>query len=116
MRSSGRRSGSPPAAALILVHNHPSGDPDPSPEDVEVTRRLGRAGELVGIPILDHVIVADRGFVSLREEGILDPPQGQALGGNAPPKGRERAAGDRDRAARLETVKPAAIQDDGIPG
>jgi DNA repair protein RadC len=59
------------AAALILVHNHPSGDPAPSPEDREVTARLVRAGELLGIPVLDHVIVAERGFTSLREEGLL---------------------------------------------
>jgi DNA repair protein RadC len=59
------------AAALVLVHNHPSGDPAPSPEDREVTRRLARAGEILGIPVLDHVIVAERGFCSLREEGVL---------------------------------------------
>ncbi len=65
------------AAALIVVHNHPSGDPSPSPEDREVTRRLARAGQLLGIPLLDHVVVAERGFRSLREEGAwddLDPP------------------------------------------
>ena len=59
------------AAALVLVHNHPSGDPSPSPEDREITRRLARAGSLLGIPILDHVIVADRGYASLREQGEL---------------------------------------------
>jgi DNA repair protein RadC len=59
------------AAALILVHNHPSGDPEPSPEDRSVTERLGRAGELLGIPVLDHVVVAERGFRSLRDEGCL---------------------------------------------
>ncbi len=62
------------AAALVLVHNHPSGDPSPSPEDREITRRLARAGALLGIPVLDHVIVADRGFASLREEGELPVP------------------------------------------
>src|SRR5206468_3304473 len=46
------------AAALLLVHNHPSGDPTPSAEDREVTARLVRAGELLGIPVLDHVVVA----------------------------------------------------------
>jgi DNA repair protein RadC len=61
------------AAALILVHNHPSGDPEPSPEDRVVTKRLSRAGELLGIPVLDHVIVAERGFRSLREQGPLGP-------------------------------------------
>src|SRR5215470_13836550 len=58
------------AAALILVHNHPSGDPEPSPEDRSVTERLSRAGELLGIPVLDHVVVAERGFKSLRNEGL----------------------------------------------
>lgn len=55
------------AAGLILVHNHPSGDPEPSREDVTLTRRLKAVGELVGIPLLDHVIVARRGHVSLAE-------------------------------------------------
>jgi len=59
------------AAALILVHNHPSGDPTPSVEDREVTRRLERAGELLGIRVLDHVVVAERGFCSLKESGDL---------------------------------------------
>jgi DNA repair protein RadC len=59
------------AAALVLVHNHPSGDPTPSAEDREITRRLSRAGALLGIPILDHVIVADGGYASLRELGEL---------------------------------------------
>jgi DNA repair protein RadC len=57
------------SAAVILVHNHPSGDPTPSREDVEITARLVRAGELLGVHVLDHVIVAERGFVSLREAG-----------------------------------------------
>jgi DNA repair protein RadC len=59
------------AAALILVHNHPSGDPEPSPEDRTVTERLGRAGELLGVPVLDHVVIAERGFRSLRDEGAF---------------------------------------------
>jgi DNA repair protein RadC len=57
------------AAAVILVHNHPSGDPTPSPEDREVTRRLARAGEILGVAVVDHVVVAERGYCSLREEG-----------------------------------------------
>jgi DNA repair protein RadC len=60
------------AAALILVHNHPSGDPAPSAEDREVTLRLVRAGEILGVRVLDHVIVAERGYRSLREDGLLD--------------------------------------------
>jgi DNA repair protein RadC len=62
------------AAAIVLVHNHPSGDPTPSAEDRELTRRLVSAGLLLGVPVLDHVIVADRGFASLREEGEIAPP------------------------------------------
>jgi len=58
------------AAALLLVHNHPSGDPTPSAEDREVTARLVRAGDLLGIPVLDHVVVAERGWTSLRESGL----------------------------------------------
>ncbi|MFH0828787.1 MAG: DNA repair protein RadC [Candidatus Kerfeldbacteria bacterium] len=54
------------AAALVLVHNHPSGDPEPSDEDLSITKRLVGAGELLGISVLDHVIVAGRGVVSLR--------------------------------------------------
>ncbi|MFP6638924.1 MAG: DNA repair protein RadC [Myxococcota bacterium] len=59
------------AAALVLVHNHPSGDPTPSGEDFEVTRRLVEAGELLGIRVVDHVVVAERGFYSFREHGEL---------------------------------------------
>jgi len=62
------------AAAIVLVHNHPSGDPTPSPEDRELTRRLASAGNLLGVPVLDHVIVAERGFASLREDGEIAPP------------------------------------------
>ena len=56
------------AAGIILVHNHPSGDPTPSADDRAVTRQLTAAGRALGIPVLDHVIVGDRGFVSLSEE------------------------------------------------
>jgi DNA repair protein RadC len=65
------------AAALILVHNHPSGDPTPSPEDREVTARLVRAGEILGVRVLDHVVVAERGYCSLREQGALDSESGE---------------------------------------
>lgn len=61
------------AAAVVLVHNHPSGDPTPSNEDRQLTERLVHAGELLGIPVLDHVVVADAGFSSLRELGWLSP-------------------------------------------
>ena len=55
------------AVAILVAHNHPSGDPTPSAEDREVTDRLLRAGQLIGIPLLDHVVVVERGYVSLRE-------------------------------------------------
>ncbi len=54
------------AAAVIVVHNHPSGDPEPSREDLEVTRRLSDAGRLLGVPLLDHVVVGEGSFVSIR--------------------------------------------------
>jgi DNA repair protein RadC len=57
------------AAAVILVHNHPSGDPTPSPDDRAVTRQIAEAGHALGIPVLDHVIVGDGRFASLAEEG-----------------------------------------------
>jgi DNA repair protein RadC len=59
------------AAAIIVVHNHPSGDPNPSPEDREVTRRLRAAGEVVGIRVLDHVVVGDGSYASFLEKGWL---------------------------------------------
>lgn len=54
------------AAFVIVCHNHPSGDPEPSGEDLEVTRRLAEVGRLVGVPLLDHVVVTDAHFVSLK--------------------------------------------------
>ncbi len=58
------------AAAMIVVHNHPSGDPSPSPEDVSVTRHLVQAGETLSIDVLDHVIIGHNRFVSLKERGL----------------------------------------------
>ena len=58
------------AYGIILAHNHPSGLLEPSPEDIEFTHAIGRAGELLGIELYDHVIVSDRGYTSLRERGI----------------------------------------------
>lgn len=55
------------AASIVLVHNHPSGDPEPSPEDQLLTRRLIEAGDLLGIDVLDHLILGKNGYVSLRE-------------------------------------------------
>ncbi|NPV43202.1 MAG: DNA repair protein RadC [Firmicutes bacterium] len=59
------------SAALILVHNHPSGDPTPSGEDVEITRRLVESGKLLGIDVLDHVIIGDGRYTSLKEKGLI---------------------------------------------
>lgn len=59
------------AASVVLVHNHPSGDPEPSDEDLAITRRLVEVGDLVGIGVLDHVIVAERGIVSLRSRQLI---------------------------------------------
>jgi DNA repair protein RadC len=56
------------AAAILLVHNHPSGDPQPSPDDIEMTRHVARCSELIGIPLLDHVVVARNGARSILDE------------------------------------------------
>lgn len=61
------------AAAVIFVHNHPSGDPDASPEDRALTRRLVSAGEIIGIRVLDHVIIGDQRYVSFADQGWLTP-------------------------------------------
>jgi DNA repair protein RadC len=59
------------AASVILCHNHPSGDPEPSGADLQLTRRLVKAGDVIGIDVLDHVVVTETGFVSLREQGMM---------------------------------------------
>jgi len=59
------------AASIILTHNHPSGDPTPSPDDHQLTRRLVDAGRLIGVEVLDHIIVADGRYFSFREGGRL---------------------------------------------
>lgn len=59
-------------ASIILVHNHPSGDPAPSREDIAITQRLVKAGALLDIPVLDHVIIGDGRFASLKEKGMMD--------------------------------------------
>lgn len=59
------------AASIICLHNHPSGDPNPSTEDIEVTRRLAEAGKIIGIELLDHIIIGENKFVSLKEKGYL---------------------------------------------
>ena len=62
------------ASAFVLVHNHPSGDPAPSDEDVTFTRQIERAAEAISTPLLDHLVVASTGYASMLELGILDRP------------------------------------------
>ena len=57
------------AAAIVVFHNHPSGDPSPSPDDVELTRRLAAAGALMGIDVVDHVVLGDARYCSFKEMG-----------------------------------------------
>jgi len=59
------------AASLILIHNHPSGDPSPSKEDINITRRLRDAGNLLGLEILDHIIIGQNNFLSMKESGYF---------------------------------------------
>lgn len=58
-------------ASMILVHNHPSGDPEPSNDDVETTDRLVKAGEIIGIKVLDHIVIGNGIFVSLKMKGLM---------------------------------------------
>jgi DNA repair protein RadC len=58
------------AAAIIVVHNHPTGDPSPSPEDVAVTRQLVQAGKLLGVDVLDHLIIGQGRWISMRERRL----------------------------------------------
>src|SRR5207244_2397556 len=62
------------AAQILVAHNHPSGDPEPSPEDRLITNRLSQVGETLGIELLDHVIVGDQTFVSLKQRGQIGGP------------------------------------------
>lgn len=59
------------SASIIICHNHPSGDPTPSAEDINITHRLKECGKIIGIDLLDHIIIGDRIYVSLKEKGIL---------------------------------------------
>ncbi|MFB5191104.1 RadC family protein [Alicyclobacillus fastidiosus] len=60
------------ASAILCVHNHPSGDPTPSPEDIAVTERLTQSGRVLGIDVLDHLVIGDGRFISLRAAGYMD--------------------------------------------
>lgn len=59
------------SAALICAHNHPSGDPTPSAEDIQLTKRLVDAGQIIGIDVIDHLIVGDQEYLSLKERGFM---------------------------------------------
>ena len=63
-----------PCAAIILVHNHPSGYATPSSEDISFTENMIKAGNIIDIPILDHVIIANHRFISMKEYGYMDKP------------------------------------------
>ena len=56
--------------ALVVVHNHPSGDPTPSPEDIKVTEQIVKAGKLLDIEVLDHIIIGQQRYISLKERGL----------------------------------------------
>ena len=59
------------ASNIVVAHNHPSGDPNPSKEDIQITERLKEAGNLLGINLLDHIIVGEDKYISLKEKGVL---------------------------------------------
>ena len=58
------------AAAVIIAHGHPSGNPEPSREDIQITRQLAQAGKIMGVHLLDHLIITDHGYTSLAERGM----------------------------------------------
>ena len=60
------------AVGILLVHNHPSGDPSPSQADINITKRVQNAGAMLGIPLLDHIIIGDCRYISFREQGLLE--------------------------------------------
>jgi DNA repair protein RadC len=59
------------AASIILVHNHPSGELEPSQDDLALTKRLVEAGKIMGIEVLDHVIISNKGFLSMKEKNLM---------------------------------------------
>jgi len=59
------------AASIILAHNHPSGDPEPSEEDLKITKQLTEAGKILGIDVLDHIIIAKNSYISFKEKGLI---------------------------------------------
>jgi DNA repair protein RadC len=59
------------ASSIILAHNHPSGDPTPSQEDIEITKRIAEAGRILGIELHDHIVIGENTYISLKEKGIF---------------------------------------------
>lgn len=72
------------AASIVVAHNHPSGDPSPSPDDVRLSHNLAAAGNLLDIPVLDHIVIGGRRFVSLRERGLMESPVSGLKEGGGP--------------------------------
>ena len=64
------------ALRMVLIHNHPSGDPTPSREDIEITKQLDKLGEMMGIRLTDHIIIGDNCYTSMRQEKILEQADG----------------------------------------
>jgi DNA repair protein RadC len=85
-----REAASASAAAIVLFHNHPSGDPTPSPDDLALTSRLIQAGDIMGIAVVDHLILADDRYISLLEAGRFGASPVAAASGVARPAMRER--------------------------
>jgi len=96
------------AAAMLLVHNHPSGDPSPSQEDRDVTRRLEAAGELLGIRVIDHVIIAEQGYFSFREQ---DPAFGRPSGNPSSKGPSDPCFLPAESAPRVDFSAPAGFGD-----
>jgi DNA repair protein RadC len=88
------------AAAILCVHNHPSGDPTPSPDDLRLTVEMVAAGRLLDVPVLDHIIVAGTAFVSLRDQGVAFDNSGERRVGEAPGTGTPRSSGATREAIR----------------
>jgi len=59
------------SASILVLHNHPSGQPEPSQEDIDVTKRLAEAGSIMGIELLDHLVVGDGRYISLKDKGYI---------------------------------------------
>lgn len=96
------------ADALVLVHNHPSGDPSPTPEDVAATEQLAIVAELIGIPLLDHVVVGDPGYASLCDLKLI-PPESLIQGGYEAEEDVEWAEDGTDLESRTCTAGAPAF-------